>query len=95
MKNAERYAVYSISQCVKNTVKKNLWLRLGSAMPNSDGSFSLCLGALPLPDRRTGFINLYMRKLMPQNSPQANDDHIEGSINVELDPVFGIPLEAR
>lgn len=92
MKNAERYAVYSISQCVKNNVKKNLWLRLGSAMPNSDGSFSLCLGALPLPDRRTGFINLYMRKLMPQNRQTGGN---EASIHVETDPVFGLPLEAR
>lgn len=92
MKTHERYAVYSISKCLQNKVKKNLWLRLGSGIPNSDGSFSLCLGALPLPDQKTGFINLYMRKLMPQNRQL---DKNETNINVETDPVFGIPLEAQ
>lgn len=94
MEKSERYAVYSISKCVKDNVKKNLWLRLGSGHPNSDGSFSLCLGALPLPDQKTGFINLYMRKLMSQKMAER-DNNVEGSINVELDPLFGIPLEAR
>lgn len=94
MKKNERYAVYSISKCVRNKMKKNLWLRLGSGIPNSDGSFSLCLGAAPLPDPKTGFINLYMRKLMPQKMAE-HDNNVEGSINVELDPLFGIPLEAR
>lgn len=92
MKQSERYAVYAISKCVRNKMKKNLWLRLGSGIPNSDGSFSLCLGVLPLPDLKTGFINLYMRKLMPRNNQIESN---EASINVETDPVFGLPLEAR
>ena len=92
MEKNERYAVYSISKCVRNREKKNLWLRLGSGIPNSDGSFSLCLGALPLPDPKTGFVNLYVRKLMPQNRQTGGN---EASIHVETDPVFGLPLEAR
>lgn len=91
MKKNEKFAVYSISQCVRHGVRKNLWLRLGSGTSMSDGSFSLCLGVMPLPDPKTGFVKLYMRKAMAQ----VENENLEANLNVELDPVFGIPLEAR
>ena len=96
MKNDEKYAVYSISKCTHNKVKKNLWLRLGTGIPQSDGSFSLCLGVLPLPDPKSGFVRLYMRKLLPHEElAHTANENMEASINVELDSIFGIPQEAR
>ncbi len=96
MEKNEKYAGYSISQYARHGVRKNLWLRLGSGTAHPDGSFSLCLGVLPLPDPKTGFIQLYMRKTIAQDKGQNGvNKNVEANLNVELDPVFGIPLEAR
>jgi len=66
--NQEQYGIFSIHKYKA----KAYWLRLGTAFPNSDGSFNLSLGAMPLPDPHTGIVRLHMRKLKVKNPEKTN-----------------------
>ena len=42
------YEVYTIVEANGNGLKKDLWLRIGSAFINKDGSINVKLNALPM-----------------------------------------------
>lgn len=96
----ERYGVFSIRKYVKENRQKAYWLRIGTAFPNADGSINVSLGALPLPDPKTGILRMHMRKLKP-HSGNVDIDTSDGKeviqpecYYVEIDPIWGLPAEA-
>lgn len=42
------YEVYTIVEANGNGLKKDLWLRIGTAFVNNDGSINVKLNALPM-----------------------------------------------
>jgi hypothetical protein len=42
------YEVYTIVEANGNGLKKDLWIRIGTAFDNNDGSINIKLNALPL-----------------------------------------------
>lgn len=86
-----RYGVYSITEYEKDGEKKSYWLRLGTAFRNRDDSFNILLKATPLPDPRTGMARLHMR--LPKNKAEQ-DTGDDDSFYLEMDPLYGAPVEA-
>ena len=85
------YGVYSITDYEKDGEKKTYWLRLGTAFKNRDDSFNILLKALPLADPKTGIVRLHMR--MPKNNAEQATGE-DDSFYLEIDPLYGAPLEA-
>lgn len=87
--------VFSITEYEKDGEKRAYWLRLGTAFRNKDDSYNILLKATPLPDPKTGIVRLHMRP--PNNSAeQANAEQAsnDDSFFLEIDPLYGAPLES-
>ena len=84
------YAVFSTREYEKDGERKTYWMRLGSAFKNKDDSFNILLKALPLADPNTGLVHLHIR--LPKDS--AEQASSEDDFFLEMDPIFGAPLEA-
>lgn len=90
MSEQKPYGVFTTTEYEKDGAKKVFWQRLGTAFKNKDDSFNLLLNALPLPDPKTGLVRLHMRQPKVTNG-QSNE---ENEFYLEIDPIFGAPLEA-
>ena len=90
------YEVFSISEYVRDGEHKSVWLRVGAAFINKDGSFNLRLRAMPLTDPKTGTANLHMRLRVPRQNGEMQPDTEEDadSFYLHIDPLTGAPLEA-
>jgi len=56
------YEVFTIVEANNNGLKKDLWIRIGTAFDNKDGSINIKLNALPLSGK------LQLRE--PREKPQ-------------------------
>jgi len=56
------YEVFTIVEANNNGLKKDLWIRIGTAFNNNDGSINIKLNALPLSGK------LQLRE--PREKPQ-------------------------
>ena len=88
--NRRAYNVFTVRKYSKDGQTRSHWLRIGSGFQNRDGSFNLSLRALPLPDPKSGMVNLHMRLPKPKDIPEQDE---EAGFYTEIDPLMGIPLE--
>jgi len=87
--NKRTYNVFTVRRYTKDGQTRSHWLRIGAGFQNKDGSFNLRLRALPLPDPKSGLVNLHMRLPKPKDIPEDE----EAGFYTEIDPLNGIPLE--
>ena len=87
--NRRAYNVFTVRKYSKDGKTRSHWLRIGAGFQNRDGSFNLRLRALPLPDPKSGLVNLHMRLPTPTDIPEDE----EAGFYTEIDPLNGIPLE--
>jgi len=88
--NTRAYNVFTVRKYSKDGKTRSYWLRIGAGFQNRDGSFNLRLRALPLPDPKSGLVNLHMR--LPKPKYDIPEDE-EAGFYTEIDPLMGIPSE--
>lgn len=93
--------VFSVRNYTKDGKPKQHWLRVGMAFPNKDGSFNISLWACPLPDRTNNVLRLYARAIKQREDSQRpaqkepeTDVVAENGFYLDIDPLWGAPLEA-
>lgn len=93
--------VFSVRNYTKDGRPRQHWLRIGMAFPNKDGSFNISLWASPLPDRTNNVLRLYVRPIKHKddgNQTSQNTQEVdvvaENGFYLDIDPLWGAPLEA-
>lgn len=82
------FEVFTIQEYVADKQIKNRWIRVGTAFPNSDGSFNLSLNIMPLPEPKTGKIQMHMRLPFPKDTKEFEGQNNSFPSNFEQEFSF-------